>query len=90
MDSSLRQRPRIHEREDGMIVLVVSFIQDRRIEGRIEGRFDGRFFWLFPPFLQRRQIGGGTGQRTKEGPTGGPDDRMIERAPLFIYRLILR
>jgi len=36
--SCMRQRKRIDDGQDGIIVLVVSFVADGRIEGRIDGR----------------------------------------------------
>ena len=77
--SCLRYRKRIDEGQDRIIVLVVSFVLD--------GRIDGRVFWLCLSFIQSTEVGGQMGLFMKAGLIGVVDDRMIEMVLLFIYRL---
>jgi len=63
----LGQRKRIHERQDGIIVLVVSFALDGRIEGRIEGKIDGRVFSYDMSFLYVEYGGTQANRITHEG-----------------------
>jgi len=64
--------------------MLVSFVLNRRIDRKIDRMVSGYDF----PLFRVRRYGGRRGLRMKERLIGVPDDRMIKRVLLFLYRLV--
>jgi len=64
--------------------MLVSFVLNRRIDRKIDRMVSGYDF----PLFRVRRYRGRRGLRMKERLIGVPDDRMIKRVLLFLYRLV--